>query len=120
MSSSLHESWDTIASAVSSARGSNALKYVEIRDVILSESICKKYSGESSNSALNVRSKGKQRGQSKNRCCSKLKGRGRSQNLKEAICWDCGDMGHFKRNCPKFKNKRRGNNYNDDSDFEFH
>ena len=42
-------------------RGSNALQYDEIRDVILSESICKKDSGESSDGALNVRGRGKQR-----------------------------------------------------------
>ena len=40
--SSLPESWDIIVSAVSSARGSNALKYDDIRDVILSEIFTRK------------------------------------------------------------------------------
>ena len=39
--SSLPESWDTVVAAISSSRGSNKLKFDEIRDVILSESIRK-------------------------------------------------------------------------------
>ena len=116
MLSSLPESWDTIVSAVSSARGSNALKYDEIYDVILSKSIHKKDSGESSRSSLNVRGRGKQRGQSKNRGRSNSKRRGRFQNPRESVCWDCGDKGRFKRNYPKSKNKRRSNNHIDDND----
>jgi len=69
----LPSSWDTIVSVVSSARGSNELKNDEIHDAILSESIRKKDSRESSGSALNVRGRGKQRGQSKNRGHSNLR-----------------------------------------------
>ena len=39
--SSLPESWDTIVAAISSSRGSEKLKFDEIRDVILSKIIRK-------------------------------------------------------------------------------
>ena len=39
--SSLPESWDTIVAVISSSQGSEKLKFDEIRDVILSKSICK-------------------------------------------------------------------------------
>ena len=39
--SSLPESWDTVVAAISSSRGSEKLKFDEIRDVVLSESIRK-------------------------------------------------------------------------------
>ena len=37
--SSLPESWDTVVAAISSSRGSDKLKFDEIQDVVLSESI---------------------------------------------------------------------------------
>ncbi|TMW80598.1 hypothetical protein EJD97_017923 [Solanum chilense] len=52
--SSLPESWDPIVAAISSSRGSEKLKFDEIRDVVLSESIHKREVGDSSGSALNV------------------------------------------------------------------
>ena len=39
--SSLPESWDTVVAAISSSHGSEKLKFDEIRDVVLSESIRK-------------------------------------------------------------------------------
>ena len=39
--SSLPESWDTVVAAISSSLGSQKLKFDEIRDVVLSESIRK-------------------------------------------------------------------------------
>ena len=39
--SSLAESWDTVVAAISSSRGSEKLKFDEIHDVVLSESIRK-------------------------------------------------------------------------------
>ena len=70
--SSLPESWDTIVAAITNACGSEKLKFDEICDVVLSESIRKREVGDSSGSALSVdrsgRSKTKgqnQHGQSK-------------------------------------------------------
>ena len=52
--SSLPESWDTVVAAISSSRGSEKLKFDEIRDVVLSESIRKREVGDSSSRALSV------------------------------------------------------------------
>ena len=52
--SSLPESWDTVVAAISSFRGSEKLKFDEIRDVVLSESIRKREVGDSLGSALSV------------------------------------------------------------------
>ena len=49
--SSMPESWDTVVAAINSSRGSEKLKFDEIRDVILSESVCKREVGDSSGSA---------------------------------------------------------------------
>ena len=52
--SSLSESWDTIVASISSSRGSEKLKFDEICDVVLSESIFKREVGDSSGSDLNI------------------------------------------------------------------
>ena len=71
--SSLPESWDPVVAAISSFRGSDKLKFDEIRDVVLSKSICKREIGNSSGSALSVdqrgrsKSKGPNNGRSKSR-----------------------------------------------------
>ena len=50
--SSLPESWDTVVAAISSSRGSEKLKFDEIRDVFLSKSIRKREVGDSVLSVL--------------------------------------------------------------------
>ena len=57
--SSLPESQDTVVAAISSSRGSEKLKFDEIRDVALSKSICKREVGDSSGSALSVDRRGR-------------------------------------------------------------
>ena len=52
--SSLPESWDTVVVAISSFRGYDKLKFDEIRDVVISESIRKREIRNSSGSALSV------------------------------------------------------------------
>ena len=52
--SSLPESWDTVVAAISSSRGSEKLKFDEIRDIVHSESIHKREVGDSSGSALRI------------------------------------------------------------------
>ena len=44
--SSLPESWDTIVAVISNSCGSEKLKFDEIRDVVLSESIRKREVGD--------------------------------------------------------------------------
>ena len=51
---SLPESRDTVVAAISSSRGSEKLKFCEIRDVVLSESIRKREVGDLLDSALIV------------------------------------------------------------------
>ena len=59
LKSSLHESWDTVVVAVSSSHGFEKLKFDEIRDVVLSESIHKRKVGDSLGSALSVDRRGR-------------------------------------------------------------
>ena len=57
--SSLPESWDTVVAAISSSRGSEKLKFDEIRDVVLSECIRKREVGDSLGSALSIDRRGR-------------------------------------------------------------
>ena len=52
--SSLSESWSATVSTVSNSSGSSKLKLNEIRDLILTEDVCKRESNEASCSALNI------------------------------------------------------------------
>ena len=72
--SSLPKSWDTVVAAISSFRGSDKLKFDEIRDVVLSESTRKREIGNSSGSALSVDQRGRSKPKSPN------KGRSKSKN----------------------------------------
>ena len=71
--SSLPESSDIVVAAISSSQVSNKLKFDEIRDVVLSESIHKQKIEDSSSNALSVdrrgrsKSKGPNNGRSKSR-----------------------------------------------------
>ena len=65
--SSLPESWDTVVAAISSSRGSDKLKFDEIRDVVLSESIRKRETENSSSSALSVDQRGRSKPNSPNK-----------------------------------------------------
>ena len=62
--SSLSESWDTVVAAISSSRGSDKLKFDEIRDVVLSKSIRKRKIEDSSGSALSVDRRGRSKSKS--------------------------------------------------------
>ena len=74
--SSLPESWNTVVAAVSSSRGSDKLNFDEIRDVVLSESIRKQETGDSSGNALSVDRRGRSKSKSSNKHGrSKLKNR---------------------------------------------
>jgi transposase InsO family protein len=104
--SSLPESWDVIVTAVSSSRGSEKLKFDEVRDIILSESIRRKEIGESSGNALSMEGRGRSKSKGDHRRRGKSKGRGKSQVRGDISCWNCGEKGHFRSNCPKPRNKK--------------
>ncbi|GJX77039.1 hypothetical protein Tco_0323850 [Tanacetum coccineum] len=79
--SSLPESRSDTVIAVSGSTGTTKLNFDNIRDLILGEDICRKTSGEYSNSLLSAKDKGmgrkQERGQKQNRSRSKSKKRAR-------------------------------------------
>ena len=105
--SSLPESWGATVTTVSSSFGSSKLKLNEIRDLILSEDVHRRESGEASCSALNIKGRGRtsQRGQDWNR--SKSKRRSKSKPLGDG-CWNCGKKRHMRRDCRLPKKKTWG------------
>ncbi|WVZ16676.1 hypothetical protein V8G54_009658 [Vigna mungo] len=110
--SSLPESWNATVTAASSSSGSNKLKFHDVRDLILSEEIQRKESGESSTSSvLHTESRGRSsnkgygRGRSKERR-SNSKNHRSFQNSKTIECWNCGKVGHYKNQC---KSTRKNN-----------
>ena len=111
----LPESWDTVVAAISSSRGSDKLKFDEIRDVVLSESIRKLEIGDSSSNALSVDRRGKSKSKGTNDGRSELKNQGKSPNKSNVKCWSCGEKGHFRGDCTKPKRKQNHNSEDDDS-----
>ena len=85
--SSLPESCDTFVAANSSSRGSEKLKFDEIRDVVLSKSIRTREVGDSSGSALSDERRGrnKTKGQDQHGRL-KLKNRGKFPNRSNVTC----------------------------------
>ena len=110
---SLLNSWEAIRMAISNSTGKEKLKYNDIRDLILVEEIRRKDASEisGSSSALNLETKGmgndknSNRGRSKSRNCNW--NRSKSRSGQQVQCWNCGKMGHFRRQCkiPKKKNE---------------
>ena len=85
--SSLRESWDTVVTAISSSGGSEKLKFDEIRDVVLSESIHKREVGDLSGSALSVdrRGRSKTKGQNQHGLSKSKKSRRILQQIKRDL-----------------------------------
>ena len=84
--SSLPKLWNTVVAAISSSRGSDKLKFDEIRDVVLSESIRKRETGNSSGSALSVDQWGRSKPKGPNKGRSKSMNREKSSNRPNVMC----------------------------------
>ena len=113
---SLPNSWDAMRTAVSNSAGKNKLRYDDIRDLILGEEVRRRDSGEassSSGSALNTegRSRGFERNANRGRSKSR-RGRSKSRSGKQPECWDCGKVGHYRRNCKESKSKNNNESVN--------
>lgn len=102
--SSLPDSWNATVTAVSSSSGNTKLKFIDVQDLVLSEEIRRKESGEgSTSSALHTESRGRtsERSSSRNRSKSR---RGKSRSRKKDLhCYNCGKKGHFKKDCRALK-----------------
>ena len=72
--------------------------------------------GDSSGSALSDERRGrnKTKGQDQHGRL-KLKNRGKSLNISNVTCWNCGEKGHFRTNCTKTK-KKQNQKFGDDND----
>ena len=102
--SSLPDSWNATVIAVSSSSGNSKLKFDDVRDLVLSEEIRRRESGETSNSsALHTESRGRTSERNSNRGRSKSR-RGKSRwGKKDFNCYNCGKKGHFKKECRALK-----------------
>ncbi|KMT18040.1 hypothetical protein BVRB_2g032330 [Beta vulgaris subsp. vulgaris] len=103
--------------AVSNSSGKEKLVYDVVRDLILSESIRRKESGESSGA---YSAEGRGRGKGRNfQGKSESKGdRSKSKGRASVTCWGCGNEGHLKRDCPKKENGKGKKKFQESDDEE--
>ncbi|KAE8682957.1 AGC (cAMP-dependent, cGMP-dependent and protein kinase C) kinase family protein, putative isoform 1 [Hibiscus syriacus] len=102
--SSLPDSWNATVTAVSSSSGNSKLKFDDVRDLVLSEEIRRRESGEAStSSALHTESRRRTSERNSNRDRSKSR-RGKSRmGKKDFTCYNCGKKSHFKIDCQALK-----------------
>ncbi|KAE8725120.1 Polyadenylate-binding protein 7 [Hibiscus syriacus] len=92
--------WNATVTAVSSSSGNSKLKFDDVRDLVLSEEIRRRESGEAStSSALHTQSRGRTSERNSNRSISKSRRRKSRTRNKDFTCYNYGKKGHFKRDC---------------------
>jgi|UniRef100_A0A2N9I523 hypothetical protein len=112
---SLPNSWEAMRIAVSNSAGKGKLKYNDIRDLILGEEVSRRDAGETSSSgyALNLETRGRGKDKNYNRGRSKSrKGRSKSKPGRQLECWNCGKIGHIRKNCRELKKKNENDSAN--------
>ncbi|KAK1416067.1 hypothetical protein QVD17_31855 [Tagetes erecta] len=111
--SSLPESWSGFVTTVTETTGTGNFKFDRIRDSVLGEDVRRKNSSGGSSSG--IFSVGRGRDNNRN---SGSRGRSSSRARKNVRCWNCGEKGHVKNECPgpMKKDERSVNNVHSDED----
>jgi hypothetical protein len=105
---SLPNSWEAVRMAVSNSAGKSKLSYEDVRDLILSEEVRRRDTGEASCSSATLNLETQGRGQDRNSGqgrSNSRKGRSKSRFGQQLECWNYGKTGHFKKNCRELKKK---------------
>ena len=99
---------------INNSRGYEKLKFDEVRDVVLSESIRKREIGNSHGIVLSVDQRGRSKSKSPNNGRSKSKNQGKSPNKSNVKGWSCG----VRTDCTR--PKRNQNHKSEDDDDSIH
>ncbi|KAJ0819501.1 putative RNA-directed DNA polymerase [Helianthus annuus] len=111
--SSLPDSWSGFVTTVTETAGTGNLKFDRVRDSVLGEDVRRRNtSGGSTSGMLSV-----SRGRGKNRS-SGSRGKSLSKAGKNVRCWNCGEKGHVKNECPD--PKKEDDSWAMDSGSSFH
>ncbi|KAJ0546453.1 putative RNA-directed DNA polymerase [Helianthus annuus] len=93
--SSLPDSWSGFVTTVTETAGTGNLKFDRVRDSVLGEDVRRRNtSGGSTSGMLSV-----SKGRGKNRS-SGSRGKSLSKAGTNVRCWNCGEKGHVKNECP--------------------
>eukprot|EP00253_Pinus_taeda_P009048 PITA_09048 len=103
---SLPESWNGLVMAISnSISRSSTLNFVDVVGAILSEEMRRKSSGETSDNALVVETRGRKIERGKIPGYHSKSRKGRSKSRSGIMCWKCRKKGHLKKDCKSRKGK---------------
>lgn len=122
--SSLPESWSGTVTAVSASAGRVKLQFDEVRDLIVSEEIRRKESGNSSGNtagsvlSTEVRGRSDKKKSNSNRGRSKSRNRKFTRDIKSVECYNCGKKGHYQNKCQAPKKEDSSANVTTEEDGE--